>query len=174
MGGNFGFIHEKIEIKMLILFILRRLPTPVSLDVLTGLAMCDDGISYFDYVECVADLVKTEHIRFEDDLYSLTLKGIHNGGITENNLPFSVRQEVETNVAIVRNSMGRNAMIKALHTANTDGSTTVELSLSDGVGDIVSISLYAANEKQAVALENGFRKNAEGIYNTLIEKILNQ
>ena len=51
MIKSFGFIHEKLEIKVLILFILRRLPEPILLDDLIELAMCDDGISYFEFME---------------------------------------------------------------------------------------------------------------------------
>jgi len=172
MIGNFGFIHEKIEIKILILFILRRLQEPVALDILTELTMCDDGISYFDYAECLAELVSTEHIIFESGSYSITPKGIRNGEITENSLPFTVRMETERSTAAVRATQSRNSMIKTSHSANSDGVNTVRLALSDGIGDIIKIDLLAANEQQALDLEKGFRKNAEKIYNALIEMIL--
>jgi hypothetical protein len=174
MGGNFGFIHEKIEIKILILFILRRLPEPITFEVLTELTMCDDGISYFDFTECVADLVRTGHVRFSDGRYSLTSKGARNGEITENSLPFSVRHYVENSTYAYRNMQSRNAMIETIHKVNPDGSCTVTLSLSDGVGDIVTLDMYTSNEKQAFAMERGFRKNAESIYNTLIKMLLNK
>jgi hypothetical protein len=172
MRGNFGFIHEKIEIKILILYILRHLPLPVEFNVLTELTMCDDGISYFDFTECVAELVKTEHVRLKGNKYSLTAKGARNGEITENSLPFSVRRKVENSTSAFRNTISRDEMIKTFYTANPDGSYTVTLSLSDGLGDIVSMSLYSVNEKQALALEKGFRKNAESIYMSLIGTIL--
>ena len=172
MGGNFGFIHEKIEIKILILFILRRLREPITFSMLTELTMCDNGISYFDYTECVAELIKTEHVELRDNKYSITAKGVRNGEITENSLPYSVRIKVENNTGAARNMLNRNTMIKTSHTANSDSGHTVELSLSDGIGDIVTMSLYSANEKQALALERGFRKKAENIYNSLIKTIL--
>ena len=174
MQRNFGFIHEKIEIKVLILYILRRLPKPVTLEVLTGLVMCDDAISYFDFVECVEELVKTEHVRLAGDKYSLTAKGARNGEITENSLPFSIRRKVENSVFATRDTLSRDEMIKTMYTANPDGSYTVELSMSDGMGEIVSLTLYCATEKQALALEKGFRKNAERIYISLMETILHQ
>jgi len=173
MRGNFGFIHEKIEIKILILYILRRMPAPVTFDVLTELAMCDDGISYFDFSECVAELIGTEHIRVNDNKYLLTPKGARNGEVTEKSLPYTVRCKVDNCTSTFRNRISRDEMIKTLYTANPDGSYTVALSLSDGLGDIVKMSLYSANEKQALALEKGFRKNAENIYIALMETILN-
>jgi len=172
MDGNFGFIHEKIDIKILILFILRRLPEPVSLLTLTELALCDDGISYFDFTQCVTELVKTEHIRFEAGMYSLTAKGSRNGEITENNLPFSVRLKAESKISLIHIAQNRNSMIKTSHAVSPDGGYIVTLALSDGVSDIATLELYAADERQAAGLEKGFRKNAESIYKTIIEMIL--
>jgi len=172
MRGNFGFIHEKLEIKIFILFILRRLPEPVTLDVLAELAMCDGGISYFDLAECVAELVKTEHLCLADNKYTLTQKGVRNGETTEISLPYSVRKEAEDAASAIRAALNRNTMIRTSHSKSHDGGCMVELSLSDGIGEVVSIELFAANEKQALLLENGFRKKAENIYNALIEMIL--
>jgi len=172
MIGNFGFIHEKLEIKILILFILRRLPEPVTLDVLTELAMCDDGISYFDFTECVAELVSTEHIKLEDNMYSVTVKGARNGATTEYSLPYSVRTKAEESASAIRSAQNRNSLIKTLYTVNPEGGCIVRLSMSDGVGDIISMELFAANERQAQELEKGFRKDAESIYHALIKMII--
>ena len=174
MHGGFGFIREKLEIKILILFILRRLSAPVSLDVLTDLTMCDDGISYFDFAESVNELVESEHLRFEDGKYSPTAKGKRNGEITEVNLPYSVRQKAEKKTSALRAEQNRDAMIKTSHTVKPDGACTVTLALSDGVGEIVNMELFAANEQQAIELEQGFRKNAEKIYNAVIKLILEE
>ena len=174
MHGAFGFIREKIDIKILILFIMRRMAAPIDFDQLTDLTMCDGGISYFDYAECVADLVKTEHLILKDDKYSLTAKGRRNGEATEVNLPYSVRLAVEKTTAAVRAVQNRDAMIKTTHTLNKDGSCTVALAMSDGLGEIISINLFSANEQQALALEKGFRKNAEKVFNGLLEMILEE
>ena len=172
MNDNFGFIHEKLEIKILILYILRRLPEPVSFDALAELTMCDDGISYFDFSECVAELVKTEHLRVADDMYSLSGKGVRNGETTENSIPYAVRVRADNATSELRSKQNRNSMIKTLHTVNQEGGFTVCLSLSDGIGSIVSMEIFAHNAQQAEALEKGFRKNAEGIYHGLVDLIL--
>jgi len=174
MVENFGFIHERIEIKVLVLFIMRRLPEPVTIEVLTELVMCDEGVSYFDVTDCIAMLVKTKHLKLENKLYSLTTKGRRNGEILEKNLPYSVRTKAEDVTAVVRGAQSRNAMIKTNRTATDEGGYKVSLSLSDGIGDIISMDLFAANEQQANTLENGFRKNAEKVYNMIIEMLTNK
>ena len=57
-----GFIRDKLEIKFLILYIAARVSEPVRLAELQELTMCDDGIDYFDFAECLSDLVNTQHI----------------------------------------------------------------------------------------------------------------
>ena len=167
--ANFSFIQEQIEVKVLILFIMQRLPEPVTLDVLTGLTLCDDGIGYFDVTECIADLLKTKHLRLEDGKYSLTPKGKRNGKTLEKNLPYSVRIKAEASAALVRVNLNRDAMIKTQRSVNDSGGYKVSLSLSDGIGDIISLELFAANEQQADTIEKGFRRDAEHIYHAIID-----
>ena len=174
MVGNFGFIHEKLDIKILILFILRRLSEPIPIGTLTELTMCDDGIVYFDFMECVSELVSTDHIRFENKKYSITKKGERNGEITENSLPYSVRMLVENSTFKLRSKQSRSSLIETSHTTKPDGGFSVALSLSDGVGVIASMELFASSEHYAQALEDGFRKNAENTYNAIIGTILSE
>ena len=172
MAESFGFIHERIEIKVLILFIMRRLPEPVTLDVLAGLTLCDDGIGYFDVTECIAMLIETKHLCLTDGKYSLTPKGEHNGELLEKNLPYSVRKRAEGAISLVRANLDRDAMIKTHRDVVDDGGYKVAVSLSDGIGDIISMELFTANEQQADAIEKGFRKNAEKIYHAIIAQLL--
>ena len=167
--ANFSFIHEQIEVKVLILFIMQRLPEPVTHDVLTGLTLCDEGIGYFDVTECIADLLKTKHLHLEDGKYSLTPKGKRNGETLEKNLPYSVRIKAEASAAIVRASLNRDSMIKTQRSVNDNGGYKVAMSLSDGIGDIISLELVTVNEQQADTIEKSFRRNAEQIYHAIID-----
>ena len=48
-----AFIQDKLEIKFLILYIASRLTEPVDGADLQDMTMCDEGIDYFDYAECL-------------------------------------------------------------------------------------------------------------------------
>jgi len=174
MVDNFGFIHENADIKVLILFIMRRLPEPVTLDVLTDLTMCDDGIGYFNVTECITMLIETDHIKTENNKYSLTAKGERNGEILEKNLPYSVRIKAENSTAGKRAMINRNAMIKTQCNPCEEGGYKLSLSLSDGIGEIISMELFAANEQRANKLEHGFRENAEKVYQAIIDMLLSR
>ena len=96
-----GFIHDKLDIKFLILYLMARVAGPVDFTTLADLTFCDDGVEYFDFAESVAELVSTGHLAVEGDLYTITDKGRRNGEICESSLAFSVRKKCDRNLAKV-------------------------------------------------------------------------
>ena len=172
MENNFGFIHDKIDIKILILFVMRRLPGAVDIDKLAALTLCDDGITYFDFAECLAELVQTGHVQTNGIEYTITDKGRRNGEITETSIPYSVRIKAEKDVSAVRAEMQRSTMINASHTLKRGGGYNVCMSLNDELGEIISLKMFAPDEKQAIKMENNFRRNAEGFYGKIIDMLL--
>ena len=167
---NFGFIHEKLDIKILILFILRRLPGTVDPETLLELCQCDEGIGYFDYSDCLSELVETGHITESEEGYTITEKGARNADAVESSLPYSVRSRALKLLEPVRERLRRAAMITARHTLGEDG-CFVELALSDGAGEILRLNLLCADEAQAKKIEKNFRKGAEGYYHKVIEML---
>lgn len=174
MDERFGFIRDKIDIKILILFVLRRLPESVDLPTLAELVICDDGIGYFDFAECVSELIDTGHIYYSDEKYSITEKGRRNGEITESSLPYSVRIKAEKNANIQSQHQKRNALINTSHEYKNRIGYTVNLALSDGISNVISMDLTVGSEAQAIYIENKFRKNAENIYSTILEILTNE
>ena len=171
---RFGFIHDKLEIKFLILFILGRLEAPVDLDTLTDLTLIDDGISYFDFSECVAELKASAHIKEENGRISITEKGLRDGQATARSIPHSVRHRAEEKTAALARVQRRNTMIKAECLPREGGGYTVKLSLCDGLGEVLAMELYAANEAQATAMQSGFAKRAEQIYGQMISILVDE
>lgn len=169
---NFGFIHGELDTKILILFVLRRLPSPVDAQTLHDLCSCDTGVGYFDYAQCLAELVDTGHVdEVSPEHYLITDKGARNGETAESSLPYSVRVKAERLLAPTAEKMRRDRMISASHRAGKDG-CMVELSLSDGKGEIFAMSLLVPGEKQAGIMERNFRANAENIYGHMAEILL--
>lgn len=161
-----------VDIKILILFILNRLTEPVDMDTLAEITLLDNGIGYFDLTECVASLTETGHITLDGGKYAVTDKGRRNGEITESSLPYSVRLKAEKSASQIRERTRRSAMIRTARVIRRGGGYDVTLSLSDGLGEIMHTVVFAADEKQAAALENGFRDRAEQIYNQFLDSIL--
>lgn len=165
---NRGFIRDKLDIKILILFILEKLPGPVEPAVLSDLTLFDGGFTWFDYTDCLAELVKTGHVTDEGGRYEITEKGRRNVGYVGSSLPYSVRAKAERLTAPVAAAMRRSSMIETMTEPGKNGTGTVSLRLSDGVGEIVSMRLAVPDEAQAKRIEARFRADAEDIYNKII------
>ena len=78
--ARYGFIHDKLEIKFLVLYIMSRAAAPLDFSTLTDLTLIDEGVDYFDFAEAVAELVESGHLELnEDGRYVITEKGKKNG-----------------------------------------------------------------------------------------------
>ena len=170
MGERLGFINDKLDIKILILFVLRRLPAEIDSERLADLILIDGGVGYFDYKECLAELATTSQIEDDDGLIKITAKGSRNGEILESGLPYSVRVKAEKTLAPVAEEMRRSAMILANHEVG-EGGVTVYLAVSDGIGTIFDLKILAADEEQARKIERNFRRKAEEYYNRFITEL---
>lgn len=165
---RFGFIHEKLDIKILILFILRRLPGVVSRDTLIELMQCDSGIGYFDFSDCLSELVDAGMVIEEPKGYRCSDIGAESGETVESSLPYSVRKKAEKMLQPEADRLRRLAMITAQHEFE-DKSCMVTLAMNDGKGEIIRMKFLCAGEEQAARIEENFRNNAENCYTQLIE-----
>lgn len=171
--SHVGFIHDKLDIKFLILYITARLIEPVGIDVLTDLALCDEGVDYFSFSECLNELVASEHMqRTEDGRYCATAKGIRNSEICESSIPYSVRIKADKNISLYNQRLKRKGMVHASTSKRTNGTYTVSLSLSDDVDNIMSLDLMVAKEDMAKELAGHFQAHAEEIYNSILDALL--
>lgn len=161
---DLGFIRGKLDTKLLILYILDRLPAPVDGNTLMELTFCDNGVNYFEYIEALDELVTTDHVTRTDNTYRITGKGERNSREMETRIPYTVRLRAGKNASQIARVLSRNAMIRTGHSAREDGSFVVSLAMADGLGDIMKLELLSGTEDQAKTMEAKFRKNAESLY----------
>lgn len=164
-----GFIREKIEIKFLILYIAARVLEPLPLEGMQELTMCDEGIDYFAFSECLGDLVRTEHLRLtEQGTYCITPKGMKNSAICETSLPYSIRVRTDKNVAAYNQKLLRQSQVRSSVIPRKNGTYTVELSLDDDLDNVMRLQLMVAGEEMAHDLADRFQKSPEQVYSSLI------
>ncbi len=172
MAGR-GFIHDKLEIKFLILYIAARVIEPIPFDTVLDLTMCDDAIDYFDFSECLNDLVKTGHLTLDENgLYAITDKGLRNSQICESSLPYSVRLRCDKNLTIWNRKLRRKSQVKASSEKRPNGTYTVRLSLDDDMGSVMDLKLMVVRQDMAKVLEDRFRKSPERIYSQIMNILL--
>lgn len=168
-----GFIHDKLEIKFLILYIAARVSEPLPPEGMQELTMCDDGIDYFAYAECLNDLVQTEHLRLtEEGCYAITPKGLKNSEICESSLPYSVRLRCDKNLAACNRHLRRKSQVKASTEKRPNGTYTVRLELSDDMGSVMDLRLAIPREDMAAMLTERFQKSPERLYGEIMRALM--
>ena len=166
-------VREKLDIKILILFILRRLPETVDSETLAELALSDGGVGYFEYAECLAELEDSGHLERRGRVVRLTEKGERNGAIVESSLPWTLRSRLEKILTPLAEKLRRRALITAEHYDGAAG-CTVHLSLSDEMGEIADLRLVCGGEEHAGKIEKNFRSSAEELYSRIMELLLEE
>ena len=171
--GRVGFIQDKLEIKFLILYVAARLIEPVPFEAMQELTMCDDGIDFFDFSECLSNLVESQHLTLSDDgLYAITEKGLHNGAICESSLPYSVRLAADKNITVFNQKLRRRAQIRSEITPRPNGTYTVSLAFCDEQDSpLLKMELMVPKEVMAKDLADRFRKNTEQLYASVINAL---
>ena len=169
---RYGFIHDRLDIKILILYIAARLPGSVPLETLTDLVMCDDGVDYFEFMTCLDDLVRTGHMELVGGTkYTITQKGLESESAAASSIAYSVRMKVNKNVVPYVEQLKRDALVKAEHKVRNDGTCTVSLSLSDNSGSILNLDMLTPDEESARKIERNFKLNAERLYHSVYDTI---
>ena len=160
-------IDRELDIKILILYILSKLPGKVVFESLFD-AVNENGVGYFDFAQCFSDLVENGNISQDEDGIYITAQGKRNAEAVVSELPNSVRRKTDKHIAVLSEHIRRMQLVKAV-TETEDGSTYVRLSLEDGQGELINLKVLVADEKQAAALKKNFKRSAEDYYKKIVE-----
>ncbi|MBQ2738614.1 MAG: DUF4364 family protein [Oscillibacter sp.] len=170
-----GFINDELELKFLLLYITARLIEPVTVDVILDIAMCDEGVNYFAFSECLNDLVQTGHLTLsEEGKYAITDKGVRNSQICESSLAYSVRLECDKGLAIYNRDLRRKSQVRAEIEKRPNGTYTVKMSLDDDMGSIMRLQLLAMREDMAKMLKNRFLSAPEQTYHAIMQVLMKE
>lgn len=168
-----GFIHDMLDVKVLILFVMARVNYPVDTQQIYELCYQDDCLSYFDVCTALPEMVSSGHLmQTENECYEITEKGREDGATTENSIAYTVRQRAENAVARFNRQIRRSSFVKTQILPRENGDFSVIMSLDDEVGNLMTLELLAPNQRQAIRLSKLFEKKAEAVYNLTMAELL--
>ena len=156
-----GFVHDMLDVKVLILYIMARVAYPVDLQKIYELSYQDDGLSYFDVAEAVPQMIESGHLeRVDGERYVITEKGREAGSVTEDSVAYPVMQRARAAVERYNRDVRRSSFVKTEIRQRECGDFTVQMSLNDEVSDLLRLELMAPTQKQAHRLAGAFSRNA--------------
>ena len=170
-----GFIHDMLDVKVLILFVMGKVSYPVNMQEIYELCYQDECLSYFDVCTAVPEMVKSGHLKeLEGDTYCITDKGKADGSRTEDSIAFTVKQKAENAVDRFNRQIRRSSFVRTQIIPRENGDFSVIMSLDDEVGNLMTLELVAPDQRQAVRLGKLFEKKAENVYNLTMLELLDE
>ena len=170
-----GFIHDMLDVKVLILFVMARVSYPVNSQEIYELCYQDDCLSYFDVCTAIPEMVKSGHLKeLEDQKYEITEKGKADGSLTEDSIAYTVKRRAENAVAKFNRQIRRSSFVKTQIIPRDSGDFSVIMALDDEVGNLMTLELVAPDQRQAVRLSKLFEKKAEMVYNLTMAELLDE
>ena len=166
-----SIIREKTDIKLLILYVLSKLPAPIEEGELFEICRCDEGAGWFDWSACLGELVSSGNAAEEDWEYFITEKGRKNAETLTESLPRSVRRAADEAIAPQIARLQKKNLIKA-EVLKAGEETRIRLSLSDGLSDIMKLELLCPEGEYAGRIRRNFKKDPQKYYNKILDLML--
>jgi len=170
-----GFIHDMMDVKVLILYVASRSNYPMSSQEIYELCYQDECLSYFDVCTAIPEMVATGHLKeVENEKYEITEKGRHDGELTADSIAFTVKQRAENAVSRFNRQIRRSSFVKTQIIPRDSGDFSVLMVLDDEFGNLMTLELFAPDQRQALRLEKLYKKKAEHIYNLTMTVLLDE
>ncbi len=168
-----GFIHDMMDVKVLILYVAAKSEYPMTMQEVYELCYQDECLSYFDVCTAVPEMVESGHLKqVDEERYEITEKGRSDGALTADSIAFTVKQRAENAVERFNRQLRRNSFVKTQVVPRPAGDYSVVMSLDDEMGNLMTLELAAPNQRQAVRLGKLFEMKAENIYNLTMMELL--
>ena len=168
-----GFIHDMMDVKVLILFAMARSNYPMTVQEIYEVCYQDECLSYFDVCTAIPEMVKSGHLQeLEGETYEITPKGRETESLTADSIAFTVKQRAENAVARFNRQMRRSSFVRTQVIPRDTGDFSVIMSLDEESGNLMTLELVAPDQRQAIRLSKLFEKKADLIYGMIMTELL--
>ncbi len=168
-----GYIHDMLDVKVLILYVTARANYPMNLQEIYETCYVDDCLSYFDVCTALPEMVSSGHLKeAEGQKYIITEKGREDGALTADSIAYTVRQKAEDLINRFNRQLKRSSFVKTQIIPRKNGEYSVVMTLDDELSNLMTLELVAPDQRQAVRLSRMFEKKAETVYSLTMNELL--
>ena len=165
-----GFLHQKLDVKILCLYITARIDAPLDVDELYEVAFQDESLNYFTMAECLHELTDTGHLNRDDKgRYSITEMGREQGGYVEDSLPLAVVQKVDVAIREKNRQILMDNRLKTFVSQDEDGNWLSTLDYRDSGKPMMKITILAPNENHATIMAKNMKRDVAKIYKAVYD-----
>lgn len=166
-----GWVKTNFDIKIIILYILSKVPEPLAFDEILDVAQCEEGINYFLLKQSIDELLIPENVAIDDALYSITPRGSENLSNLIHLLPDSVRSSCDEQLSPVIRNQNTRKYVKSNIIKHSDNTSEVHLELLDSRGILMDLTLITANVKESEQISTTFHQDPSRFFKEVMNNV---
>ena len=169
--------EDLAENKVLILYLLNKLPDGIKSDHLYKIVSSANNINYFYFQELITDLIDTKLVgsftRDEDTYIKITSEGQNALSLTKSLLPGILKLKADgvfqKEVPIIK----EESSIITEYIPKDENNYTVKCKIVEKNDVIFEVSAFAGSRDRAKQISDNWKNNATRIYPQIIDLLLN-
>ncbi len=169
-----GGLRNTRDIGILICYMLTRIDKPFSSEELVQIIHLNGMANFFDTTAAVAELIKCNNIKKindESDLIEVTDNGKLISQQLSSELSLSVRQKA---VSAIMKIIERKQIEKenpVIISKDENGGFNVNIRITDGMRDLMSLTIFVPNLTDANAVKDNFYDNPQRLYSIMLAAV---
>ena len=170
-------IADLAENKVLILYLLNKLPDGIKSDNLYKIVSSANNINYFYLQELLTDLIDTNLVgsftKEDDTFIKITSDGQNSLSLTKSLLPGILKLKADNIFKTEVSNIAEESSIVTEYIPKDENNYTVKCKVIEKNETIFEISTFAGSRERAKQISDGWKNNANTIYPKIIDLLLN-
>lgn len=168
------------ENKVLILYILNKIDTPISNNELLQLVLSIEDMNYFYFQQFILDLLENKYIeeyRQEENsepIYRLTSAGKSTLELTKDLIPGIVKLKIDSTIKGELDNIEEEVSIVSEFMPEDDNLFNVTCKIVEKNKTVFEVATFAGSREQAKAISDNWKENAINIYPKIINLLTNK
>lgn len=176
-GVEPGGLRSRADIGVLICYILDNIGKPFLKDDLVEIIQENGLANYFETIAAISELVKCRNLEYTDDkqeMIAITANGRLISKQLNTNLSLSVRQKaVNATVRLIERRKIEHENPVSIKKAD-GGGYNVTLRITDGMRDLMSLTVFVPTISEANAVKRSFHKNPQRLYSIVLAGVIGE
>lgn len=168
--------HHQTEDKLIILYVLNKIKIGLSREQIADIIMQNLQINYFDIQILIDELIKEKLILVVSDDIPQKLAINVDGSKTVENLSYKIpdytKELIDAYIKNNRNKITKETIPNSTYEEIAPGDFQVHLSLTENEMNLLSISMSAPTEEDAIQICKNWKDNTQKIYASVIKDLV--
>ena len=167
-----GFVRDSMDVRLVILYVLRRVDAPLDFGTLVELCLQDDGVNYMNLAEMTEKLRQTGHLtKNEEGEISITRLGNDTSAEIEDSLAAILRKKLREAVDEWKRLQKRKEQFRTDIKEQPDGTFWVDLTLNSPMGEMMRLAIPTYSDNRAEMVKEAFFLHGDTLYSAVMEVI---